>query len=433
MAISFRKGQAGHTKSQSNKVGVINIPSGVDLYKPERAGTVSFIIVPYIVQPNAQGLVEGVKPGDKYYERSYHMHSGFGADGKDRTVCLNKTYGERCPICEDLKQQWAAVDREDADAVKVLKELGPKSRSLFNIWIPDKGTKIKDGIGKLWLLDISYHTFTKTLYLSVESKISLPGREFVEFFADDAEGSVLHVNFAEKAIGSNKYYEAVSFDFDPHGGLPKSILDQAIPLDDLLATDTYASIAARYFDVDEEGGHSDLDVDPDTDPEHVKAAEAAEAKRIAAAEKAAKEAELEAKIIAYNKEVAEKKAIEDAKLAADAAEAAAKAAHVKATEAAAKAKASAPKAEGVPSWIKKGAKAYVDGVGEVTVHKVGTDGSVTVLDNEDEPKKVKASTLVPSTTAPPVTETNATTPPPTTTAAPAASSDEAWDAGWGEE
>lgn len=356
MPVSFRKSQEHHKKNAANRVGTIVVPSGYDLYKPANAGNHQLVILPYTIQPGARGLPDGLGVGDKHFERSYFVHSGFGASGKEKSVCLNKTFGQRCPICEALREEWANVDRENKAATDALKAIGPKPRALYNVFVPDKGTKISEWKGKVQILDVSYHNFTKVLYAAIETKLEIQGREYVEFFADPIEGSVLHVNLVEKKLGGNAFYEAAAFDFDKHGGVPAEILGQALNLDDLLAVETYEAIKAKYYDLEE------------------------------STEVAAKEEPKKETIVVNT-------TVPPTPVTTTTAPPVAQEPIVAPVEATKTATTTTAPAVTVPAWLVKGATVQHALLGQVTVLKVSERGEVTVLDKDDEPHKARLSDL----------------------------------------
>jgi hypothetical protein len=316
--------------NEGNQVGVIRVPKGVDLVRIDKAQTLKMVILPYVVPQGAHHPV--ARPGDMHYSRDYYVHRNFGASGKDFAICPKLTLGQRCPICEAIKTQLAngEIDKDTA------KKLGGAPRTLYNVWLPETN--------KVILFDTSFHTFTRILNTTVAAKTAIPGREWIDYFADPAEGSVMYVTFIEKPLPSGKFYEAVSFEFDKHGGVPAEVLQQAMPLDSLLAVDSYDELSARFWDTDI--------------PATPAVAEVAAAPSITLAE--APEAP-EAPVVKTQDIPAPKQeqpATNDSALA----------------------------------WAAKGCTVFHKEMGQCTVYK-NVDGVVTVMDSSDEPHKVKLGDL----------------------------------------
>jgi hypothetical protein len=146
------------------------LPQGRDLFTVKKAGTVTMVILPYTVPAGAKHPV--AQPGEMHYSRDYAVHRNFGASGKDYAICPRVTMGGRCPICEAVRSQLAdgVIDKAMA------KKLGPSARTLSNVWLVNETTVV--------LFDTSVHTFTKFLNPSVEAKVKLPNRQWIDYFAD---------------------------------------------------------------------------------------------------------------------------------------------------------------------------------------------------------------------------------------------------------
>lgn len=369
--------------NRGNQIGVIMLPKGVDLFRIDKSCTVKMVIIPYTVPTGAKHPV--AKDGELHYARDYFVHRDFGPSGKDKAICPRLTRGERCPICEGIRDQLETgkITKEQA------KKFRPSQRTLYNVWLPD--------LNKTALFDVPHYGFTEPLNLAVSAKVSIPGREWVDYFADPDEGSFIWATFVQTPLPTGPWYPAKSFDFERHGGLPPDIRQAALPLDNLLAFASYDDLKARFYDLDAEAS-------PEQQPEDAGATAPAP---IIVPPVVEPVADLR-KPPAVGVPTTYPPAMSTAPKAVD------------------KPVSSPTPKETAPAkpGLAKGDKLFHKTLGAVTVHKVAGD-VVTVMDSDEEPQKVKPADLS-------ATPFAAETPEP---AAPAAveasdSSSDEWDADW---
>lgn len=205
----------------------IRIPEGVKLFKVKREGIHRLDIIPYIVGKGNPFAEEGTL----YYERTYYSHRGIGTN-EDSYICLNKTFGEPCPICE-FRNKLRKQDDADEDQVK---DLAPRERQLFHVIDlaePDKGVQ-------LW--DVSFHLFGKLL--DAELRNADEGEDYHMFYHLD-KGLTLKVGFAEKSFGGNSFYAAETIGFKPRREpYDDDILEKTHNLDELLKAVDYDKLRA---------------------------------------------------------------------------------------------------------------------------------------------------------------------------------------------
>lgn len=384
MALSSKKTR--DQNAQGNQVGVIRLPKGVDLFKVDKSCTVKMAIIPYTVPVGAKHPV--AKDGEMHYSRDYYVHKNVGPSGKESVICPRLTRGERCPICDSVKDQLSKglIDKETA------KKLRPSVRTIYNVWLPD--------LNKTALFDAAHYGFTEPLNITVSAKTSIPGREWVDYFADPVEGSYIWVTFQETAIPSGVWYPAKSFEFEPHKGLPKDILMAAQPLDSLLIISSSDELRSKYCDIDAEVGSPDSSQPP------------VEAANVVTPPVAPPVADLR-KPAPAGVPTTYPPVASAAPKAADA------------PVSSPKAEPAAPKAAG----LAKGDVVYHTAYGKCTVHKVAGD-VVTVMDSDEEPRKVKPADL---SATPVEVKAPAQEPQPTAAAEEASEpkgEDEAWDSDW---
>jgi len=323
-SASYRKKQ-----SEGSQVGVLRIPKGTEKFSVKQAGQIRMVILPYTVPAGAKHPV--AKPGELHYARDYYIHQNFGASGKEYAICPRLTNGDKCPICEAIKDQLASgqITKEQA------KTLNAKQRTLYNVWLPDEN--------KVAIFDTSFHTFTKPLNTVVAANVNIPGLEYADYFADPVDGSFVYATFIEKSLPTTKFYELVSAIFQKHNGVPADVLAKALPLDDLLVVESYASLKGRFWDMD------------------------------VVEDEPAVETAVEVPTTILNP--------------------------INTTMPPAPVEAPAPKPakaavapSDTPDWVQKGAAVFHRTLGKCTILK-NQDGVITVLDDSDEPHKAKIADL----------------------------------------
>jgi hypothetical protein len=226
------------------------VPEGVALYKP-KAGARRIEIIPFVAGKGNPFADEG----QLYFERTYWVHRGVGAD-ENTYVCPKKTSGGKCPIC-DHRAKLAMDSDSDED---MMKRLAPKERQLWNVFDngdPDKGVQV-------W--DVSHHLFGKRLDTEIRGADEDDG---FEFFADPEEGFTLRVTFEDKSFAGYAYVEAASINFKARSTpLKAEVLDAANVLDDLLIVKTFEDLKAIFLQTgDDEAADDDDDDDTDDDDE----------------------------------------------------------------------------------------------------------------------------------------------------------------------
>lgn len=214
------------------------LPTGCQLHTIKEDGTKRYDILPYVVgkgNPNAD-------PGEEHWERTYWVHKNVGAD-QETHVCLKKTFGKRCPVCE-----WRAQASKDEDIeASVVEGLKPKERQLFNLIDlsePDKGVQV---------LEISYYLFGDQLEAEVKDSDADEG---IEYFADLEEGMTLRVGWKADSFRGITFYKCRTISFKPRKKpYTEKILDEVYCLDDLIQATPYDKLKAILLEVsDEEDG-----------------------------------------------------------------------------------------------------------------------------------------------------------------------------------
>lgn len=227
----------------------MKIPEGVNMWKP-KATSYRIDIVPFIVgkgNPCAE-------PGESYYERTFFLHYGIGPNN-NAYVCLNKTYGKPCPICE-----YKAKLALDPDTTKKqLSALTAKERQLWLVYDrkdPDSGIQ-------LW--EVANWNFGALL--DDRRQFAEADEPHISAFDDENAGSVLKVCFSEETGPNGSYIKAKIIDFKSRpDGLPEKLLDHGICLDDLLKEMPYDELKSIFHQEPENDDDESDDDGPEEKP-----------------------------------------------------------------------------------------------------------------------------------------------------------------------
>jgi hypothetical protein len=185
-------------------------------------------IVPYIVGSQHPRLKEGKID----FVLDIFIHRAVGIN-EDSFICLNRTFKEKCPICDH--QAELRNGEENVDEA-TLKALNPTRRNIFNIVCLDSPKEEEKGV-QVW--DVSQWLFTNHLEELAHKKRG--GGEVA--YADIDEGKV--ISFRRK--GSGMTTELTAFEFKDREDIPEEILDAAHSLDELIHVPTYEEVSEAYW------------------------------------------------------------------------------------------------------------------------------------------------------------------------------------------
>jgi hypothetical protein len=211
------------------------------LFQPKKEGQYRLHIIPYTVPLKSKsGPNPNASPGEYYYERTFYVHRGIGAN-EQTFVCPKKTMGLPCPICEYREKLEKAKDA-DEDTIAALV---PKMRQLWNV-VDDED--MEEGV-KVW--EISFHNFGKQLKKEIRNGDEDEG---YVYFADPDEGHLLRVLLEETSFGSGRpFLQTSSITLKKRKEkISDEILDGAYILDDELIVYPYDKL--RKIFLQDEGG-----------------------------------------------------------------------------------------------------------------------------------------------------------------------------------
>jgi len=196
-------------------------------------------IIPYIAGKNDPATAEG----EWTYVLEVYIHRNVGGvEGQD-FICLAKTYGKPCPICEHRQQ--LIKEGADEDLIKELK-VSKYPRSVYNTVIYDSDKEEEKGVQIFatshYLMEMHLNKLSESTARDVAS-----GMPPFKFFADPEEG--YSIRFTRSGTKMNTKFLA-------HQLVPRNyvidqeILDQAHVLDELIHVPTYDEVYAAYWGED---------------------------------------------------------------------------------------------------------------------------------------------------------------------------------------
>lgn len=241
----------------------------VTFFKPEAGKTYSIDIIPFRIASKKHPAVavgngsDKASIGDEIFSLPYNVHRNVGP--RKLTVVCPGTIGKPCPICELADR----IKRDEGYNSENFKSLKAKERAIYNIVMAD------DEKEKFLLLDESYYTFEKPLLAQAKTKGSRKGKDYIHF-GDITEGWTISFSAKEESIGKGgKFIKLEGFDLDqrdePHD---KSLIKEAIQLDEYLIVKTYDELEQLMTGDAEEDEGDEPDVEPEPEPKASKASKA---------------------------------------------------------------------------------------------------------------------------------------------------------------
>ena len=233
------------------QIEFFNLPDGVKLWQPPKAGTYDIDILPYEVKvanhPNRIG-VDFI-----WYKRPFKIHRGIGAN-KLSLVCPTSV-GSPCPICSYRD----TLDKNTQEKLK--KELKPQNWVVYNRDDPT-------GKNEQTLFAFSYGKFAQQL----DKELTLFDKDDPKcnFYEVVKTGHTITARFVDAVFDGNKYLTADRIDFKPRKDMHEdTILDNVVCLDTIFNILSHKEIEALFFEIDppddEEKLETEETIDQDDD------------------------------------------------------------------------------------------------------------------------------------------------------------------------
>lgn len=203
-------------------------------------------ILPFeITQPwykklhSVSGSIIGLDIGFTDYKLEIPIHRNVG-ENNDVFLCLKKAFGKKCPICEEMYEEYNK-DEGEQDAKKI-QALKPSWRCFYNVYDYDG----QENPVQLWE-DISYYLFEEMLQEVMESE-----EEGIVTFSDPEMGSSIEFKGREKKLGKNSFVETHSITFKKRDSYSEDVAAQTFPLDAMLVIPTYEEVAKCHLGMEDE-------------------------------------------------------------------------------------------------------------------------------------------------------------------------------------
>ncbi len=233
-------------RSEQHKAGfeitALSVPKDTELFSLKSEKAVRLDILPFVVGKGNPWADEG----ELHYERTYFVHRGIGVENNSY-VCLAKTFGKKCPIC-DFRAKLIKDPDADEDLIK---SLGPKERQLFNVI----DTQDRDKGIQLW--DISFHLFGKALDARIRNADEDDG---YETFAELEDGLTLKLGIEEGHYGKISFYGVETIDFKRRKeDYDEDVLDEVHCLDEIIKETPYKELKKILLQTEDEDDEDEDD------------------------------------------------------------------------------------------------------------------------------------------------------------------------------
>jgi len=197
------------------------------------------------------GLTTNLEVGDWDYKLELPVHKNVG-ENNDTFLCPRLAFGERCPRCEDMFEEYSKAEPDD----KVIKPLKPSWRCWYNIYDYSEENN-PDGAFGIWE-DASYYCFEKEILNEAD------GGEETILFSDIEIGKSIEIKGKEKKLEKNTFTEAGNIEFKDRDPYPEDIVNDTVSFDALVKICTYEEFREAHLGLNEEekeGG--DKEVEPE--------------------------------------------------------------------------------------------------------------------------------------------------------------------------
>lgn len=203
---------------------------------------VNLNILPYQItsQKHPEVVAGRRKVGQWDYLLDVWVHRSMGPNKKDM-LCPKSTYGKACPACEERQKLYDEGRDEEAKAFT------PSRRVIYNIQLIGRNGPEDAPM----IFATSHQCFNKELI--EEATASSKGPVPIPFASIGPDGKVVSFRVSEKALGSNKFCEAKSFQFlDRDEEISDEVLEQCVSLDGHLIVPTTKQILDAMYGNDED-------------------------------------------------------------------------------------------------------------------------------------------------------------------------------------
>lgn len=196
-------------------------------------------IIPYFAGP----LDPHAREGEFTYVLEVFEHRDVGGIEGQTFICLMKTYGKPCPICQHRQQ--LIQEGADDELIKALRT-SRYPRSIYNVVVYDSEKEQSKGVQvwhtSHWLMEQYLIKLAESSRREIEQ-----GHPPFKYFADPEEG--YSVRFTRTGQGQNTRYIAHQL-LARNYTIPQDTLNAAYQLDQLIYVPKYDEVYAAYWGTD---------------------------------------------------------------------------------------------------------------------------------------------------------------------------------------
>jgi hypothetical protein len=223
-----------------------DIDGEVKFFQPA-VGKNAINIIPFEIKSKNHPLVKqgAMEIGELDYCLDIWTHRNVGPS-ESSVICLKKTYGKACPICEEAEKLRKRGKEKEATV------LAAKRRVIYNV------EDIRKKPGVLQVFEVSHYLFEKELI--DEARNDDDGEDSFVDFADPEIGSIVRFRCSKTSQGGFEFNEFKSFSFsEREDPVDDDLLASAISFDEHLNVLSYEDVQAILFGADEDEDEGDDD------------------------------------------------------------------------------------------------------------------------------------------------------------------------------
>ena len=221
-----------------------SVDGEVQFFQPS-VGKNAINIIPFEIKSKNHPLVKQgqMEVGDLDYCLDVWTHRNVGPT-ESSVICLKKTFGKSCPICEESdKLRKAGKDNES-------KSLVSKRRVFYNI------EDIRKKPGEIQVFEVSHHLFEKEL---IDEARDDETSEFVDFY-DPKTGKTVKFKCTKEKMGGFEFNSFKSFSFEERDEpIDDDLLASAISFDQYMNILTYEQLQEILYGADEDDDENEED------------------------------------------------------------------------------------------------------------------------------------------------------------------------------
>jgi len=211
----------------------------VNFFQPS-IGRNAINIIPFEIKSKNHPLVKSgaMEIGELDYCLDIWTHRNIGPS-ESSVICLKRTFGKACPICEEEAKLRKSGKDKDAQGFRASR------RVFYNI----EDTRKKPG--ELQVFEVSHYLFEKELIDEARNDDGDGDGAFVDF-ADPQTGSTIKFRCSKENKGGFEFNDFKSFQFVERDEIiDDELMDKAISFDQFLNVPSYEQVQVMLYGADD--------------------------------------------------------------------------------------------------------------------------------------------------------------------------------------